>query len=486
MKKLFALLTLFSTTLLADPIEELDHFIEQARKDWKVPGASVVVVQDGKVILAKGYGITEAGGTEWVDENTIFQLASVTKAFTAAALGVQVDRGKIGWDEKVIRHLPGFALSEQYPTENATPRDLLAHRTGLPAFGGDLLGKLGYSSDEILERVRLIPPATSFRNRAAYSNLGYFIAGEVLAAVKKTTWDQAVLSTLLIPLQMRRSGFSDNLDEVNVARGHVLKDGKAEVIDRDSTGGFPAAGAMTSTAKDMGAFMTMLVNKGTYEGKQILSEDTINELFVSTIPAEISFSEAAPIDENSGFNYGLGWDNYHYQGNRIVEKGGALDGVRSVVTLVPEKDIGITVLANVNLTLLPEAIRAKFLELYIGESQEDVQAVIVKQGREVTKIIEAPKQPQQVIPPSHKPADYTGTYENPLYGSFIIKHSKEGLVVHAGPDELKGTLKHFTGDTFILDWPVINTGNEKVTFNFGPNAQAKQFEAETLGNFTRI
>jgi len=485
MRKLLFCLSMISATLVADSIDTLDRFIEQARREWKVPGVSVSVVKDGKVLLEKGYGVTEAGGKEWVDEETVFQLASVTKCFTAAAIGVQVDRGNLGWDEEIVRHLPTFRLSRPYPTRYCTLRDLLAHRTGLPAFGGDLLGKLGYNAEQILERVPLIEPATSFRNRAAYSNLGYFIAGEVLAETKNTEWDQAVLATLLVPLQMRRSGFGDELDGNNVAHGHVLGDGQAKRVDWDRTGGFPAAGAMTSTAQDMSLFMNMLLNKGTHKGKRILSEESIQEMFRSSIPAEVSFSEAAPIDENSGFNFGMGWDNYHYQGQMIVEKGGGLDGIRTVVTLVPELNLGITILANVNLTLLPEAIRAKLLELYVGESESDLQATIAEQGKQLAKLLAPPKPPAKVEPASHGLGAFAGTFESPLYGPFKVAYENGRLVVLAGPDQYRGTLSHFSGDTFILDWPVVNSGNEKVTFSFDGNSKAQSMNVETLGEFRK-
>src|SRR5579883_2204101 len=167
MKSVCAILT---TLLFCIPIgsafsfdwDEFSSFIEEQRTKRNIPGASVSVVQNDQVIFAKGFGTLRQGGKEKVDENTIFQIASVTKAFTAAALGLQVDRGALDWDEEVILHLPNFALKEPYSSRFCSARDLLAHRTGLPPFGGDLLGKIGYTPDEILYRVRFIDPETSF------------------------------------------------------------------------------------------------------------------------------------------------------------------------------------------------------------------------------------------------------------------------------------------------------------------------------------
>lgn len=156
-------------------MDDLDAFIRKARSEYNVPGVAVAVLHEDKVVLLKGYGVRRIGDSAPVDENTIFQLASNTKSFTAAALGTQVDAGKISWDDTVVRPLPGFALKDPYPSYYTTIRDLLAHRTGVPSFRGDLLGNLGYSRDEILSRVRFIEPIHSFREQAAYSNIGFFL-----------------------------------------------------------------------------------------------------------------------------------------------------------------------------------------------------------------------------------------------------------------------------------------------------------------------
>ena len=202
--------------------DELEAFIRKARSEYGVPGVAVAIIQKDRIILLKGYGTRRSGDPAEVDENTIFQLASNTKTFVAAALGIQVDAGKIRWDDPVVQHLPGFALKEPYPSYFATIRDLLAHRTGLPAFRGDLLGDLGYGRDEILSRVRFIEPDHSFREQAAYSNIGFFIAGQVLGRTAETTWEELVRQRLLVPLGMNRSGFSERLDDKNVAAAHAI------------------------------------------------------------------------------------------------------------------------------------------------------------------------------------------------------------------------------------------------------------------------
>jgi len=483
MKRYLYLLLLFFGQSFADPIEELDQFIQQARKEWNVPGLSIVIVKDGNVLFQKGYGVANVETGEKVNAETLFQLASVTKTFTAAALGVQVDRKRISWDEPILGYLPEFALKNAYPTCYTTTRDLLAHRTGLPAFEGDLLGKLGFSDEEILQKVSLIEPASTFREQAHYSNLGYFIAGELLGQLSGLPWKEAVERTLLQPLAMKRTGFAEKLADKNVAFPHILVNGKAKTVPWDRTGGFPAAGAVTSTASDMGIWMTMLLNRGKHNDQEILKEETVWEMFKSSMAATPSFSEAAPIGRFSGFDFGMGWDNYHYQGRMIVEKGGGLDGIRTLTTLVPQDSLGITILSNLNLTLLPEAVRARFLELFIAKSEEDLQSLIKKQSEKVLEIIQRPKRPENPLPLCQPIENYTGDFESPLYGTFRIRKEKDTLVVLAGPGRYRGTLTHFSGGTFILDWPVVNFGGDQVHFTFGDKEKAVLMHIESLGTF---
>src|SRR3954453_10780082 len=210
---LFALVLLAPTgghaLQATDPrVAELDAFVQQAMIDYGVPGTAVGVVLDGQTILRRGYGVRRLGEATPVDAETVFQLASVTKSFTAAGLGALVDEGRLAWDDPVINSLPELVLHDPYPTRYATTRDLLAHRSGLPAFGGDLLGQLGYDRAEVLRRVRFIEPTHSFRDRAGYSNIGYFLAGGGGARNGDSSWEQVIRSRLLAPLGMSRSGTS--------------------------------------------------------------------------------------------------------------------------------------------------------------------------------------------------------------------------------------------------------------------------------------
>jgi hypothetical protein len=250
----------------------------------------------------------------------------------------------------------------------------------------------------------------------------------------------------------------------------------------DSNTSFAAAGGISASAKDLSTWITMLLNKGSYQGKQILKPETVKALFAPSMAAEPTFAEAAPINSDSSFSFGMGWDNYNYNGLYIVEKAGAHDGFRTIITLIPEKQLGIVVLCNLNLTMLPEAIRAKFLELYAGPSQRNLQQEIRAQADKLSQLFEKEK-PSQVIPQSHPLASYEGTFQNDLYGLFRVVAKDNKLTIEAGPDKWPGTLTHWSNDTFVLSWPLVNQGSQKATFTFGPNGNAIGFDTETLGKF---
>jgi len=246
-----ALISLFTLALLVprqsapaatgdDPIANLDAFITKALKEYQVPGAAIAVVQDGKAVLLKGYGVRDVTKQGAVDENTIFQLASVTKTLTGAAAATIVDEGKLDWDKPIFNYLPEFVGYDPYMTRWLTERDLLAQRTGWPAFTGDQLDSFGYDRGEILRRLRFFRPRYSLREVAQYSNPGFFVAGEVAARASKQSWNDLVEKRLFAPLEMSRSGtVIKALQDSNATATHALVDGKPVVVepsDLDITG----------------------------------------------------------------------------------------------------------------------------------------------------------------------------------------------------------------------------------------------------------
>ena len=472
---------------LAELATATDRFVRDALAAYGVPGAAVAVVLDDQVVLARGYGVRRLGEPGPVDEHTIFELGSNSKVFTAAALGTVVDQGVLGWDDAVIDHLPEFALFDPYPTRYCTVRDLLAHRSGLPAFIGDILGDLGFDRPEVLRRVRFIPPGSSFREVGAYSNIGFFVAGEVLARLAGSTYEAAVQRRLLDPLGLARTAPAAAVDQAggNVAGAHAEVDGRLQPIPWYVQEVLAAAGGLTSTAADMARWMRMLLAGGTLDGRQVLRPETVAAMFSPSMVVAPSFSELPPITDQSGFAYGLGCGVFHDRGVQVVEKGGALSGIRSVLELVPERKLGVAVLSNRDLLPLPEAIRAFVLDRVLGGNGAEDQAAIRRAGAELEQLLLPTPPPANPAPPSLPLDGYAGAYDSPLYGPFVVARDGDGLRIEAGSTRFPGTLVHFGQDTFQLSWPPVDYGHQLLTFTVGPDGQAVAFDTETLGRFER-
>jgi CubicO group peptidase (beta-lactamase class C family) len=470
-----------------EPIANLDAFITKALKEYQVPGAAVAVVQNGKAVLLKGYGVRDVTKSGAVDESTIFQLASVTKTLTGAAAATVVDEGKLDWDKPIFNYLPEFAGYDPYMTRWLTERDLLAQRTGWPAFAGDQLDSFGYDRAEILRRLRFFKPRYSLREVAQYSNPGFFVAGEVAARASKQSWNDLVEKRLFKPLDMSRSGtVIQGLQDSNATAAHALVDGKIVVVEPSNLDITGAASSGTSTAADMSKLMLMFLNKGTYNGKRILKSETVKEIFERSMVSKIDFTDLPPISDQTGFYYGLGVGSYDYAGHQIIEKGGALAGVRTTLVLVPDKNAGIAVLANLNLTAFPEAVRAYFLNQVLGIDPEKDQKQIFELNQQLKKLMAPPPAPTN-------PGKFIGTlqslvglYENDYYGRCEILQDGNALKVQYGPAKYAATLKHWNHGAFLMQFPGATQTPSVTTFMIGEDGTADSFETEALGLFTRV
>ena len=494
----FALTTLLTLTLLVpgqsapavsekDPISNLDAFISKALKEYQVPGAAVAVVQNGKTVLLKGYGVRDVTKAGAVDENTIFQLASVTKTLTGAAAATVVDEGKLDWDTPIFNYLPEFVGYDPYMTRWLTERDLLAQRTGWPAYTGDALDSFGYDRADILRRLRFFKPRYSLREVAQYSNPGFFLAGEVAAAALQQSWNDLVEKRLFRPLEMSRSGTRTNdLQNANATAAHALVDGKVVVVEPTKLDITGAASSATSTATDMSKLMLMFLNKGAYNGKQILKPETVEEIFKRSMVSKIDFSDLPPISDKTGFYYGLGVGSYDYAGHHIIEKGGALAGVRTILVLVPDKNAGIVVLANLNLTAFPEAVRAYFLNQLLDLDPEADQKSISEFNQQLKKFLAPPPTPKNPGKFNGTLQSLVGIYENDYYGRCEILQDGDALEVECGPAKYPATLKHWNNGAFLMQFPGATQIPSVTTFMIGENGNAEGFANEALGTFTRV
>ncbi len=351
---------------------DLDAWVARAMRTFEVPGIGLAIVKDGAIVAASGYGVRKLGEPAPVDARTLFGIASNTKIFTATALGLLVDEGKVEWDAPVIRYLPAFAMWDPYVTRELTVRDLLVHRSGLGLGAGDLLWwpPSTYDREEIARRLRFIPPATSFRSAYAYDNVLYLIAGRVIEAVSGQPWEDFVSSRILAKVGMRDTNVRHSAAAAggNVATTHARVEGMVRPIAPFVSDSVNPAGGINSSAGDMAKWLLVQISGGTLaDGSRLFSPATARQLtrLVTPIPFGDPPQELAPLKAN--FNgYALGLGVRDYRGHRMLTHTGGLPGYVSRVAMMPDINLGVVVLTNQESTSAFDAIVCHIIDHYLG------------------------------------------------------------------------------------------------------------------------
>jgi CubicO group peptidase (beta-lactamase class C family) len=462
-----ALLTLLilSPSLLAQTLEErlreIDAYAAKAGQDWRVPGFSLAVVKDDRVVFAKGYGVRELGRAEPVDKDTLFAVASNTKAFTAAALATLVDEGKLNWDDPVTKYLPWFQLSDPYVTREMTVRDLLSHRSGLATFGGDLLWyETTYPREEILRRVRHLRPVHPFRARYGYQNIMFLAAGEIVPAVTGKSWDDYVRERFFAPLGMARS--NTTLKQLkasqNVATPHNEVGGQVRVVKYSNVDAAGGAAAINSTAAEMAEWVRLQLGRGTYQGRKIFSAAAAREMWTPHAVVSGVSESAERFNPTVHFNlYGLGWFLSDYRGRKVVTHSGGLDGMTSRVALLPEENLGVVVLTNSE-TPLQSFLWYKVFDVFTGAPPRDWSADYAARARAAREREEAEARKTEAarVPDTKHSlplSAYAGTYGGRMYGDAKVTEEGGRLVVRLVPSPAYvGDLEHWHFDTFRIKW----------------------------------
>ncbi|HEV7473590.1 MAG TPA: serine hydrolase [Pyrinomonadaceae bacterium] len=471
-------------------LKEIDDYAAKAGADWRVPGFAIAIVKDDKIVFAKGYGLRELGKPEAVDKDTLFAIASNSKAFTSAALATLIDEGKLRWDDPVTKYLPSFQLYDPYVTREMTVRDLLSHRSGLATFGGDLLWyESSYSRAEIIRRVRFLKPTSSFRSRYGYQNIMFLTAGEIVPVITGKTWDDYVRDKFFVPLGMTRTttNYKQLLATPNIATPHNEREGKINVIRYGSADNVGGAAAINSSVADLAQWLRLQLGRGTYEGKKFFSADRSREMWTpNTIVGGIS-ERAEKFNPTVHFNlYGLGWGLNDYQGHKVASHGGGLDGMVSRVAMMPEENLGLVILTNSE-SGLASVLSNKIFDVFLGVPKRDWSAdglARQKQGAEMAKAEEKLVEDSRVAntKPSLPLAAYAGTYTGAMYGDATVTEENGKLVVRlAASPNFVGDLQHWHFDTFSVKWRdsiVYPFGRGFVTFVIDPKAKAAEMKID--------
>ena len=486
---LFSLGILFSPRIVRAQIavKELDAYIQDVQNEFEVPGLALAIVKDGKVVIAKGYGVRKMGEAAKVDDQTLFGIASNTKAFTATALGLLVEEGKLEWDAPVVKYLPWFQLSDPYVTREIMVRDLLVHRSGLGLGAGDLLWwpTSTYDRKEIAKRLKFIPLVRSFRSAYAYDNVLYLIAGEVIETVSGLSWEDFVATRILAKLGMtdskvRHSNASGN---GNIAATHASVDGKVRPIEPFTSDNTNPAGGINASARDIAKWMIVQLDSGRVAGgTRLFAPQTTVQLWrmVTPIPTGNPPPELAPLRSNfNGYALGFGVSDYH--GYKFVHHTGVLPGYVSKIAMIPELKFGVAVLTNQESDEAYESITYHVLDEYLPGKKTDWLGAFKKLHARSLSMIEmadnmtAGKR-DSTSHPSLPLASYAGTYNDQWYGDINVVFENGKLVMKFGhTPSLEGELQHWQFDTFIARWKDRELRADAfVTFALNPDGSIDQ------------
>ncbi|QMW05580.1 serine hydrolase [Spirosoma foliorum] len=457
----------FSSTIaqgISSP--QIDALVQKTLTTFDVPGIAVAVIKDGKVIHSKGYGVRSLKTGEKVDENTLFGIASNSKAFTSAALAILMDEGKLTWDDKVIDYIPEFRMYDPYVTDAFTIRDLLTHRSGLGLGAGDLMfwpDSSNFTMKDIIHNLRYLKPVSGFRTKYDYDNLLYMVAGEVVERVSGKTWEAFVEERIMKPLGMNRSAgsYSRLADKVNVIDAHAPVNGKVQVISRDMFRFGYSAGGINSSVADMSKWVIMQLNKGKYgNSQQVFSEKRQADMWGAQTILTVNPTPIPPY--NTHFSaYGLGWGLSDVKGYKQVTHTGGLAGMVTQVTLLPELQLGIIVFTNQQSGAAFSSITNTIKDSYLGVTPTDwikLYSDRVKKGQDeadaITKgIWETIEKEQKSNKTPVNVTAYMGTYHDLWFGDVLIslKNGKPWFQSLRSP-KLTGELFFYKNNTFIVKW----------------------------------
>jgi CubicO group peptidase (beta-lactamase class C family) len=474
-------------------LSEIDAYAQKVREDWKIPGMAVAIVKDDKVIFQKGYGVRDIGKPEPVDENTLYAIASNSKAFTTASLAILIDEGKIGgWDDKVSKYLPEFQMYDPYVTSEMTIRDLVSHRSGLDTFSGDLLWyDTTYSTDEILRRVRYLKPVRGFRAGYGYQNLMFIAAGRIIEKVSGKPWSAFIKERILTPLGMTRTTTTVRDLKENYAAPHNESGGKGlralPLGNIDS--GIGLAG-LNSSVSDMAKWLRLQLGRGTFEGKEIFKRERSGEMWQQNIfiPVNAFPQKDAPMQMFNG--YGLGWFVNDYRGRKLVSHTGGLDGMITQTAMMPSENLGLVVLTNSETGAIG-IMRNKILDVFLDAPKRDWNAEALdraKQGkvREDAENKKADDSRVRNTKPSLALKDYAGTYSGEMYGDVTVTEEDGKLVMRLNPaPNFVADLEHWHYDTFQIKWRSsvnYNFPRGWVTFTIDKSGKTDQLKIDQPNN----
>jgi len=461
------LLALFviSSTLQAQISEKkLDNLVKETLSTFDVPGISVGILKDGKIVHAKGYGVRSLTNKKDMNENTLVGVASNSKGFTCFALAMMVDAGKLNWDDKVRKYIPEFQMHDAWITENFTVRDLVTHRSGLGLGSGDLMflpeGN-DFTVKDVINNVKYLEPQSKFRTDFKYNNNMFIIAGEVLKRVSGLTWEEFIETKIMKPVGMTSSKASYNrvTNRTNIIDAHTRADGKVIQIPHDWSETANAAGGIMSNVNDMLTWANFLMNDAvTKDGTRLLSKAQFHELWQLQTPLKVAKNDAY----DSNFRgYGLGWFVTDVKGgHKQVYHTGGLIGTVTQFTMIPDLDLGIIVLTNQMNGNAFNTITNTIKDAYLGYKNRDwlkdygtKNANFLKYNDSIKASVFSKVALAKADTSLPNPKQIVGTYKDDWFGNIMISHDGTTYTIKSERSStLVGELLPYNHTTYVVKW----------------------------------
>ena len=501
MKTRLSFLLILISSLVFSQVEEkkLDELIQNTLKTFDVPGISLGIVKDGKVIYSKGFGVRSLTTNQKMTDETLVGIASNSKGFTGTALAILADEGKLKFDDKVSKYIPEFQMNDAYVSQEITIKDLITHRAGLGLGQGDLMffpegGPL--TVNDIIHNVRYLKPENPFRTTLDYNNIMFIVAGEVIHRVSGLNWAEFIEQRILKPVGMNASyGSYSRAKAANVSNiidAHAPVDGKAVAVPHDWNETGNAAGGIISNIKDMSTWAEFLMNGFTTKaGKKLVTDKNIQQLWNLQISTPVPLKNA--YDSNFG-GYGLGWFLTDVKGHKQVYHTGGLIGTVTQFTLIPDMKLGIIVLTNQQSGAAFSAITNTVKESYLGMPEKDWVKLY---GDRMTKVnADYDKGKKEVFAKSEnfkkdktaqiKNEQIVGTYTDPWFGDVMISNDGKTLRIFCkNSPRLKGELLPYSSNVMIAKWDDRSYDADAfVNFSLDENGKATGMKLKPISEVT--
>jgi len=461
--------------------DSLDIYVNRAIEQWQIPGAAVLIIKDGKVVVAKGYGLKELGTNDKVDENTLFMIGSNTKAFTGTALAILEHDEKLKLDDKVIKYLPDFKMKDTWITNELNLQDIVSHRMGLETFQGDFMyWTSDLNANEVIEKFGMITPKYNFRTKYGYTNAGYAVAGKVIEKVSGLSWAEFLTSKIFTPLKMNRTVplSQEYFNSTNISKPHSFINDVMSVLEFQNIDNLAPCGSIGSSINDLSHWVIAQLDSGKYDGVNMIPFSALQK---TRQLLSIERRVRHPYNKTHYSLYGMGWEFQDYEGREIVSHTGGVNGFVTSVTLMPEEKLGIVVLTNNDQNALFLSLRWEILDAYLGLPYRNYDSTFYQSN--LKRKVEADKWNQDIqdsiamnLYQELSLTQFEGEYVNEVYGYVNLVKKENYLVMDLQHhSNLTGKLEYIGNNRFFCTYSDPTYGKKVFPFVI-ENGKVRSFD----------